>query len=76
MQEKRLERQMELLESQFDRKDFQERIVAEALAKADSMMARQFPVPPAYRRCRLAIRVRSRANARGDALPEGWVEGH
>ena len=37
---------MELLERQFDRKDFQERIMAEALAKADRMMARQFPVPP------------------------------
>ena len=73
LQEKQLEKQMEMLERQFNQKDFQERIMAEALEKADRMMARQFPVPPVPpvppRDPRQKPRERERRR-----IPEGWVE--
>jgi hypothetical protein len=72
LQEKQLEKQMELLERQFNQKDLQERM-SEAMAKADRMMARQFPVPPVPpvppRDPRQKPRERDRRR-----IPEGWVE--
>jgi DUF4097 and DUF4098 domain-containing protein YvlB len=63
---------MELLERQFNQKDLQERM-SEAMAKADRMMARQFPVPPVPpvppRDPRQKPRERDRRR-----IPEGWVE--
>jgi hypothetical protein len=71
-QEKQLERQMELLERQFERKDFQERIMAEAWRKrphdGDAV-----PGPSGAAGAARDPRQKPRERERR-RIPEGWVE--